>query len=171
MASSNELKQWDGAVIVALGSNLSGEYDSPRALLEAAQRAMTRAGLTVARVSRFWRSKAWPDPADPPYVNAICLVETDLPPAALLGLLHRIEQDFGRDRRVANAPRTLDLDLIAYGRIVTEAPALPHPRAHERKFVMGPLAQIAPEWTHPVLGRTAAALAGTASVGRDAAPI
>jgi 2-amino-4-hydroxy-6-hydroxymethyldihydropteridine diphosphokinase len=67
----------------------------------------------------------------------------------------------------------LDLDLIAYGRQVTDAPGLtlPHPRAHERLFVMGPLAEIAPGWVHPVLGRTAAELADAASVGGDAAPI
>lgn len=84
-----------------------------------------------------------------------------------------MERSFGRTRGLANAPRTLDLDLIAYGRAVLDSPALtlPHPRAHDRLFVMGPLAEIAPQWRHPVSARTAAELAASASIGRDAAPI
>ncbi len=84
-----------------------------------------------------------------------------------------LENEFGRMRSVRNAPRTLDLDLIAHGRIVSDDPelTLPHPRAHERLFVMGPLAQIAPEWRHPVLRRTAAELAASATVGLDATPL
>ena len=77
------------------------------------------------------------------------------------------------DGRNRNAPRTLDLDLIAYGRLqqpANPASRCPHPRAHERLFVMGPLAEIAPDWAHPVLGSTAAELAATATVGRDASP-
>ncbi len=83
-----------------------------------------------------------------------------------------LEDEFGRTRLARNASRTLDLDLIAYGRIVSDDPSLtlPHPRAHERLFVMGPLAEIAPEWRHPVLGKTAAELAREAPVGRDARP-
>ena len=73
---------------------------------------------------------------------------------------------------MSNTPRTLDLDLIAYGRKIQDGPpVLPHPRASERLFVMGPLAEIAPDWVFPGLGQTAAALANTALVGRDAAPI
>jgi 2-amino-4-hydroxy-6-hydroxymethyldihydropteridine diphosphokinase len=78
-----------------------------------------------------------------------------------------------RIRGEANAPRTLDLDLIAYGRLVMSAPGLtlPHPRAEERGFVMGPLAQIAPDWRHPVSGARADGLAARAAVGRDAHPL
>ncbi len=83
-----------------------------------------------------------------------------------------LEARFGRHRAAANAPRTLDIDLIAYGRRVIEEPGLivPHPRAHQRRFVMGPLAEIAPEWRHPVLGKTAERLAASATVALDAAP-
>lgn len=93
-------------------------------------------------------------------------------PREVLALLLSIEAAFGRRRGVANAPRTLDLDLIAYGRQVIDAPdlVLPHPRAHQRGFVMGPLAQIAQAWRHPVSGLTAAELARAATVGRDARP-
>nr|MEA2797514.1 2-amino-4-hydroxy-6-hydroxymethyldihydropteridine diphosphokinase [Phenylobacterium sp.] len=87
--------------------------------------------------------------------------------------LFAIERRFGRIRGDSNAPRTLDLDLIAHGREVIDRPGLilPHPRAHERLFVMGPLAEIAPAWRHPVSGKTAAELARDATVGRDAAPV
>jgi 2-amino-4-hydroxy-6-hydroxymethyldihydropteridine diphosphokinase len=89
------------------------------------------------------------------------------------GGLGRIEQAFGRTRGTRNAPRTLDLDLIAYGREVGERDELilPHPRASDRLFVMGPLAEIAPGWRHPVLGETAEALAKAATVGVDARPL
>ena len=88
----------------------------------------------------------------------------------MLAALLKLEAEMGRDRWAKNAPRTLDLDLIAYGRRVIDEPDLivPHPRAHERLFVMGPLAEIAPEWTHPVLRATAAQLAASAPIGRDA---
>ncbi len=83
-----------------------------------------------------------------------------------------LEVEFGRRRDLRNAPRTLDLDLIAYGRALIETPTLilPHPRAHERLFVMGPLAEIAPDWVHPRLGATAADWAAKARVGADAEP-
>jgi 2-amino-4-hydroxy-6-hydroxymethyldihydropteridine diphosphokinase len=101
----------------------------------------------------------------------VTLVRTALSPAETLAALHRIEARFGRARGEANAARTLDLDLIAHGRTVLEgAIVIPHPRAHERLFVMGPLAELAPDWTHPVSGALASELAARASVGRDARP-
>jgi 2-amino-4-hydroxy-6-hydroxymethyldihydropteridine diphosphokinase len=91
----------------------------------------------------------------------------------MLAALHAIERAFGRARGEVNAPRTLDLDLIAHGRRVLDGQGLvlPHPRAHERRFVMGPLAEITPGWRHPVYGGTAKMMAAGATVGRDAAPI
>jgi 2-amino-4-hydroxy-6-hydroxymethyldihydropteridine diphosphokinase len=163
----------DDAKVIAMGSSLAGDYASGTALLEAALTRFEPAGLGIARRSGWWRSAAWPDPSQPDYLNGVVLVETSLSPRAAMAALLALEADFGRTRSLPNAPRTLDLDLIAYGRLVLEEPGLvlPHPRAHERLFVMGPLAEIAPRWRHPVLGKTASELASTANVGRDAVPV
>jgi 2-amino-4-hydroxy-6-hydroxymethyldihydropteridine diphosphokinase len=157
---------------VALGSNLAGEFASSEALLEAALARFPQAELPVLARSGWWSSAAWPDPKGPEYRNGVALVEANGGPQAVLEALLSIETQFARERRARNAARTLDLDLIAYGRQVIDAPGLtlPHPRAHERRFVMGPLAEIAPGWRHPVLGLTAAELAARATVGRDAHP-
>ena len=158
------------AVVVAVGSNLGGEAGSPIAVLEAALGRFASIGLAVVKRSSFWRSASWPDPADPDYINAVAIVETSLTARQVLAALHRLEAEFGRRRAEPNAPRTLDLDLIAYGREVLDAGELhlPHPRAADRLFVMGPLAEIAPDWRHPVLGRRAHDLAAQATVGCDA---
>jgi 2-amino-4-hydroxy-6-hydroxymethyldihydropteridine diphosphokinase len=163
----------DDAVVVALGSNLSGGYASCEALLEAALAQFPRAGLPVMARSSWWRSAAWPDPTGPEYRNGIALVEANRPPAEILEALFAVETAFRRVRSTKNAPRTLDLDLVACGRAVIDAPGLivPHPRAAERLFVMGPLAEIAPHWRHPVNGHTAAELAAAATVGIDARPL
>ncbi|HEY0436237.1 MAG TPA: 2-amino-4-hydroxy-6-hydroxymethyldihydropteridine diphosphokinase [Phenylobacterium sp.] len=163
----------DDAVVVALGSNLAGGFESSEALLEAALARFPQAGLPVIARSGWWRSAAWPDPAGPEYRNGIVLVEANGPPEAVLEALFAIERAFGRNRGAPNAARTLDLDLIAHGRAVIDAPGLelPHPRAHARRFVMGPLAEIAPGWRHPINGRTAAELAAGATVGADARPL
>ena len=162
----------DQAVVIALGSNLEGRHGSSEALLEAALARFADVGLTVLHQSSWWRSAAWPDPLQPEYRNGVAIVETDHAPEAVLAGLLAIEAGLDRQRGVRNAPRTLDLDLIAHGRELRHDPGLilPHPRAHQRRFVMGPLAQIAPTWRHPVSGETAASLARTAKIGTDASP-
>ena len=163
----------DEAVIVALGGNMAGDFGTSEALLEAALTGLAEAGLPILLRSSWWRSAAWPDPNAQEYRNGVVLVEAQLSPQDLIQTLFMIEARFGRARGARNASRTLDLDLIAYGRLVSDDPALtlPHPRAHERLFVMGPLAEITPRWRHPVLGRTAEQLAAAATVGRDATPV
>ena len=162
----------DGAVIVALGGNMAGDYGSSEALLEAALARFAQAGLPVVARSSWWSSTAWPDPTANEYRNGVALVETKLAPLQALHTLFSIEAEFGRVRSEKNAPRTLDLDLIAYGQAAFAADdlLLPHPRAHERLFVMGPLAEIAPGWRHPTLRKTARQLAADATVGLDARP-
>jgi 2-amino-4-hydroxy-6-hydroxymethyldihydropteridine diphosphokinase len=149
---------------------MPGDHPSSEALLDAALSQFPQAGLPVLARSRWWSSAAWPDPKGKEYRNGVAIVEANGPPGTLLEALFAVERAFGRHRGEPNAPRTLDLDLIAHGRQITDGSGLilPHPRAHERLFVMGPLAEIAPEWVHPVLGKTAAELARTAAVGRDA---
>lgn len=142
-------------------------------MLEEALSRFPAVGLKILKRSSWWQSAAWPDPNAPAYRNGVALVEPAAPPEEVLTTLLALEADLGRVRAERNAPRTLDLDLIAWGREVRdgEALTLPHPRAHERLFVMGPLAEIAPDWRHPVLARTAAELAAQATVGADAAPM
>jgi len=162
----------DSAVIVALGCNDKGVWTDCREALEAALARFRAEGIDVLARSSWWRSAAWPDPGDPPFLNGVVIVRTDHAPHALMAALGRIEEAFGRRRGAANAPRTLDLDLIAYGRTAGDFDGLilPHPRAAVRRFVMGPLAEIAPDWRHPA-GTTAEALAARATVGKDAAPL
>jgi 2-amino-4-hydroxy-6-hydroxymethyldihydropteridine diphosphokinase len=178
MSSSSILKgagggSFDDAVVLALGANLRGEYPSLEALLEAAVSALPEMGFPPLAKSGWWRSAAWPDPAAPAYLNGVVLVETDLAPREALSAALALERRFGRARTSPNAPRTLDIDLVAYGRRRIDEPGLvtPHPRAYERRFVMGPLAEIAPAWRHPVLGLKAAELAARAPVGGDARPL
>ena len=163
----------DAAVIVALGSNDKGVWPSCRDGLEAALARFRAEGLDVVARSSWWHSQAWPDPSDPPFLNGVVIVRTALDPHAVMATLGRIEEIFGRRRGPRNGPRTLDLDLIAYGRIRGDLDGLilPHPRAAERLFVMGPLAEIAPDWIHPEGRGRAADLATTAPVGRDARSI
>ena len=157
---------------MALGASVPGAWGGPPQALERALAELSSAGLHVVKRSCLWRSAAWPDPADPPFLNAVALVSTGLSPAEALARLHGLEREAGRARTAANAPRPLDLDLVAWGvRVDAGPPTLPHPRGADRRFVMGPLAEIAPGWRHPVLGRSAVELAAAATVGADARPV
>jgi 2-amino-4-hydroxy-6-hydroxymethyldihydropteridine diphosphokinase len=97
-----------------------------------------------------------PPAPQPDYVNGVALLIGEIAPDALLARLQEIERRAGRVRGAPNAPRTLDLDIIAMGGLVRDAPdpVLPHPRAHERAFVLQPLRDVAPHWKHPGLGRS-----------------
>jgi 2-amino-4-hydroxy-6-hydroxymethyldihydropteridine diphosphokinase len=142
-------------ILIALGANIPSVAGPPEATLKAALAALEGRGVRVLALSPFHQTQAWPDPADPPFTNAVAEIETQLQPFALLGLLHEVETAFGRKRSVPNAPRTLDLDLLDYrGRVENGEVELPHPRMAFRRFVLEPLAEIAPDWRHPVTGQT-----------------
>lgn len=163
--------------IVALGANLPTPAGPPAAGLARALQMMPAEGLHPQRVSRFYATPCFPAGAGPDYVNAAALVASDLPPEQVLAALHRIEAVLGRVRAQRWGMRTLDLDLIGCGDLVLpdaatvadwiarppeaqaqaapDALILPHPRLQDRAFVMVPLAEIAPDWRHPLSGRTA----------------
>jgi 2-amino-4-hydroxy-6-hydroxymethyldihydropteridine diphosphokinase len=148
-------------ILIAIGSNLATGYGPPRRTVEAALDALAREGIAVRRRSRWYESAPVPASDQPRFVNGVVAVETTLGPVALLAALHRIEDAFGRVRGTRNAARPLDLDLIDYDGTVRagpEAPILPHPRLQDRAFVLRPLAELAPGWTHPVTGRAVSAL-------------
>ena len=146
-------------ILIALGANIPSAVGSPQATLKAALAALAKRGVRILAVSSFHQTPASPDPADPTFTNAVARIESDLQPVALLELLHEVETAFGRKRSVPNAPRSLDLDLVDYrGRVEHGAVELPHPRMAGRRFVLEPLAEIAPNWRHPVTGQRVQAL-------------
>jgi 2-amino-4-hydroxy-6-hydroxymethyldihydropteridine diphosphokinase len=152
---------------VALGANLPSRAGSPAETVRAALVELVRPGVAIEKVSKLYSSPAWPDPSDPSFVNAVAELRTCLSPIQLLELLHATETTFGRTRSMRNAPRSLDLDIIDFGsRVERGPPCLPHPRMSGRAFVLFPLQDIAPEWTHPVTGESLAALIA-ALPGRD----
>jgi 2-amino-4-hydroxy-6-hydroxymethyldihydropteridine diphosphokinase len=150
-------------ILIGIGANLEHpRFGSPRDTCEAALAALEEREVTVLARSRWYRSAPVPPSDQPWFVNAVASLESDLGPGALLAVLHAVEADFGRVRHARNAPRVLDLDLLAYGRAVSapgEIPVLPHPRIAERAFVVLPLAELAADWRHPVTGVSAAELA------------
>jgi 2-amino-4-hydroxy-6-hydroxymethyldihydropteridine diphosphokinase len=143
-------------VFVGLGANLGDASATLHAAL-AALRELP--GVQLMATSSFYASKPV-DATGPDYVNAVAEIHTRLTPQDLLLALHQIESRFGRKRPFANAPRTLDLDLLLYGQQVISTPTLtvPHPRMHERAFVILPLLELAPTFVHPQLGALAAQL-------------
>jgi 2-amino-4-hydroxy-6-hydroxymethyldihydropteridine diphosphokinase len=142
---------------IALGSNIGDREQNLQSALLALQ-ALGRVG----RVSSFYETEPVGPVAQPDFLNAVAELQTALPPEELLASLLRIEQEHGRDRSSASpkGPRTLDLDLLAYDDVVMDSATLtlPHPALAERAFVLVPLAEIAPEWLHPVLKASAADL-------------
>lgn len=140
-------------ILIGLGANLPSRHGGPRETLEAALAALDRDGIRVVRRSPWYRSAPVPASDQPWFVNGVAQLESDLPPDALLARLHAVEAAFGRARSVPNAARAIDLDLLDHdGRIAQAGPILPHPRLHERAFVLLPLRDLAPDWRHPVTG-------------------
>ena len=145
------------AAPVLAGIGLGANLGDARATLDAAIRALAALPASTLRaVSSVYRS-APVDSSGPDYLNAVALLDTQLTPQALLAELQRIEQAHGRERPYRNAPRTLDLDLLFHGgqRLASPALTVPHPRLHERAFVLRPLAEVAPDLVIPGHGPVA----------------
>jgi 2-amino-4-hydroxy-6-hydroxymethyldihydropteridine diphosphokinase len=168
--STQEESADDNLILIGLGANLPSRFGPPEQTLDAALRELQRRGVAVSRRSRWWRSRPVPDSDQPWFVNGVAALATSLEPEALLALLHRVEQEFGRVRSVPNAARLLDLDLLAYGRLQQAggSPLLPHPRMAERAFVLLPLSDIAPQWRDPASGRRLAELIAALPAGQTA---
>ena len=144
---------------IAMGSNLPSRFGTPADNLREAIHRLADLG-TVTAVSSFRTTVPVGYVEQPDFINAAALLETNLGPLELLRALLTIEQAMGRDRSAAvphKGPRLSDLDLLLYGSLILADPelTLPHPAMHERRFVLEPLAEIAPNWVHPVTGVTA----------------
>lgn len=174
--TSGMLPQIRSNVLVAVGANYPSVVGDAAATIQKAISDIRKDIGVIRGLSRFYRTPAFPAGAGPDFTNAAFSLATDLGPEEVLKALHSVEARYGRDRAKRWGPRTLDLDLIAYGDLVlpdadthqnwvelaleeqmTTAPEqliLPHPRLAERAFVLVPLADVAPDWCHPVTGRT-----------------
>ena len=128
--------------VISLGANIG----NPKEQMDLAV-AMLREATDFKLLSRYFSTKPVSEIQQPDYLNAICIVESDLPALDLLALLHGIEKTLGRERKEKWGPRTIDLDLIQYGSLLSSADELqlPHPRAHERRFVIEPWHSIEPD--------------------------
>ncbi len=165
---------------VALGSNLQTATRTSLEMVNEALELFAGAAIRITKQSQWYSAPAFPKGSGPDYVNGVVEIESQLPPKAVLTALHNIESVLGRTRPKRWASRVIDLDLLAYGEEIAPSPAafahwqglslsqqlettpealiLPHPRLQDRAFVLRPLAEIAPDWPHPVLGKTARTL-------------
>ena len=144
-------------IIIGLGANLKSKNGAlPIQSLQRAAKELRDQGIKPVAGSSIWKSAPVPVSDQPWYHNAVCQVETQLSASELLQVVISIEEVAGREHFVRNEARVLDLDILAYNNEIIEFPRLqiPHPRMHQRAFVLYPLQEIAPSWVHPVLGNT-----------------
>ncbi len=155
-------------ILIGLGSNVEGPWGSPDETVLTALKMLDTGSTRVARASRLLLSRPMGEFEQPDYVNAAAVIATKLTPQQLMQHLHDLELAAGRRRSVKWGPRTLDLDLLDYEGIILpgktkgqgcqEPLILPHPGISERSFVLAPLVEIAPDWRHPLTGKSPAEL-------------
>lgn len=157
-------------ILIGIGGNLeSARFGPPRDTLSAALAALEEKHTRILKCSGWYRTEPVPRSDQPWFVNAVASIATELAAKDLLVVLQAIERQFGRVRGEPNAPRSLDLDILDFhGELMNDASlVLPHPRLHERRFVLMPITEIAPDWQHPVLGLTAPQLLARLSSGQQ----
>lgn len=161
----------ENMILIGLGSNLTTpRLPTSQQVLEEAIKTLEQHKISVVEHSSWYRSAPVPPSDQPWFVNGVARLRADLSPWQLLAVLHEVEAEFGRIRGLPNASRTLDLDLLAYDDMIVEGTGgltLPHPRMTERAFVLQPLAELAPQWRHPVSGRTAAEMLASLPAGQQ----
>jgi 2-amino-4-hydroxy-6-hydroxymethyldihydropteridine diphosphokinase len=139
-------------ILIGVGSNVPGPWGTPEQMVARVPFELDRGPVRVVRASSLVRTTPFGMTDQPPFINAVLAVETDLAPGALLLHLQALERRAGRQRHIHWGPRTLDLDLLDYHALFLNAPSglvLPHPGIAERPFVLVPIIEIAPEWRHP----------------------
>ena len=149
-------------ILIALGSNISGPWGTPLVTLQRACAELNKFPLRLVRVSKIIETLPHGVLNQPNFVNAVAIIDTALSPDALIKKLHMIEHEAGRRRRRRWGQRCLDLDILDYHGLVrpaktgnAKALVLPHPSIAERSFVLGPVAEIAPKWKHPINHKSA----------------
>jgi 2-amino-4-hydroxy-6-hydroxymethyldihydropteridine diphosphokinase len=139
-------------IYLSLGSNSGDRLEN----LARARERLAAADIRILRVSEVYETAPRDVPAQPWFLNQVIEAESALLPRQLLSRLQKIERDMGRKRTVAKGPRIIDIDIVLFGESVISMPDLeiPHPRMMERRFVLEPLAELAPELRHPILNRS-----------------
>lgn len=141
-------------IILGFGANLDSRFGKPESTIEAAYSELIKAGIIIVKKSSIWMTAPVPISDQPWYKNSVCLIETKKNSQDILSIIRKIESDFGRLRTIQNAPRVIDIDLLCYDNLIlnTQDLQIPHPRLHERAFVLYPISEIAPDWIHPQTG-------------------
>ena len=137
-------------VFLGVGSNLGNRQKN----IELSKIALTNSGIKILKSSSFYESLSWPDPKKPKFLNIVLETETTIHPVSLLKICKKIEKSLGRKISKKNSPRICDIDILDYGnKVMKNGINLPHPRMHNRNFVLIPLFEINKKWVHPRLKR------------------